>query len=148
MEITQQIREKMKHGCLKANVTDLLISSRWVMMMMMMMVVVVVVVVVVAEDSALMQSLWNTTIWSYEVLFTTKAEYNHTKQTKEKKEIVHNYMYVNCWTNQTILSALALLRKFMRIIYTLEWRFATTLLQFRYKFPSVIFEAPWWQFRL
>ena len=42
------------------------------------------------------------------------------KVNREKK-IVHSYMHVNCWKNQTILSALALLRKFMRLLSYIHW---------------------------
>ena len=47
--------------------------------------------------------LYEVYIWS---LFTTKAEYNHTKQIKKENKIVRSYMNVNCWTNQTILSVI------------------------------------------
>ena len=42
---------------------------------------------------------------------------SHKANTKENRieKILHSYMNVNCWTNQTILSALAPLRKFMRL---------------------------------
>jgi len=57
----------------------------------------------------------------YEVYSPQRQNTITQSKLKNKKEIAHNYMYVNCWTNQTILSALALLRKFIRLLSYIHW---------------------------
>jgi len=39
----------------------------------------------------------------YEVYSPQRQNTITQSKLKKKKEIVHNYMCVNCWTNQTIL---------------------------------------------